>query len=30
VDELTPKQVVDRVLADPALVEAGIGPGSRR
>ncbi|HEV3281101.1 MAG TPA: shikimate kinase [Acidimicrobiales bacterium] len=29
VDDLTPQQVVERVLADQALVEAGIGPGSR-
>ena len=29
VDDLTPQQVVERVLADPALVQAGIGPGPR-
>jgi shikimate kinase len=30
VDDLTPAQVVDRVLADQALIEAGIGPGCGR
>lgn len=29
VDDLTPAEVVDRILADPAVVEAGIGPGPR-
>ncbi len=29
VDDLSPAQVVDRVLADPAVVDAGIGAGSR-
>ncbi|MGH9080076.1 MAG: shikimate kinase [Acidimicrobiales bacterium] len=30
VDDLTPQQVVDRVLTDQAVLDAGIGPTSRR